>query len=308
MSISNELRAQIESTITSNRIVLFMKGTSQQPQCGFSATVVGILDKLVPDYETVNVLEDPSLREGIKEYSDWPTIPQLYVGNEFVGGCDVIKQMFNSGELHRILGLQSPDRTSPAITISDDAAKAIREAHEHQPGIMVHLHIDVNWNHEFTLGPAEEHEITVESNGVEILFDIDSAQRAPGLSIDMTDTPEVRGFSIDNPNAPPPVAQISAQDLKVKLDAGERLYLFDVRDMDERACARIEGSRLLDEDTVAFIGTLPKDVMLVFHCHLGARSQSAADRFRLQEYTNVYNLVGGIDAWSQQVDPSVSRY
>jgi len=308
MSINNELRAQIEKTIASNRVVLFMKGTPQQPQCGFSATVIGILDKLVSDYETVNVLEDATIREGIKEYSNWPTIPQLYVGNEFVGGCDIIQDMFNSGELHNIFGLESPERTLPKITISDTAARAIREALEQQPGIKVHLNIDANWHHEFRLGPAKGHEIQAKSNDVEILFDIDSAQRAQGLSIDMTETPQGTVFSMDNPNAPPPVVQISAQDLKAKLDTGEHLYLFDVRDTDERESAHIEGSRLLDEDTVAFIGTLPKDAMLVFHCHLGARSQSAADHFRLQGFTNVHNLIGGIDAWSQEVDTSVPRY
>ena len=113
---------------------------------------------------------------------------------------------------------------------------------------------------------------------------------------------------MDNPNAPPPVAQISAQDLKAKLDADEHLHLFDVRDTDERERAHIEGSRLLDDEVIEFIGTLPKDEMLVFHCHLGTRSQSAADHFRLQGYTNLHNLVGGIDAWSQEVDTSVPRY
>ena len=308
MSMNNELRAQIEKTIASNHVVLFMKGTPQQPQCGFSATVIGILGKLVSDYETVNVLEDATIREGIKEYSNWPTIPQLYVGKEFVGGCDVIQHMFNSGELHTLFGLESPERTLPKITISDTAARAIREALEQQPEIEVHLNIGANWHHEFTLGPAEEHEIRVESNGVEILFDIDSAQRAQGLSIDMTETPQGMGFSMDNPNAPPPVAQISAQALKAKLDAREHLHLFDVRDTDERERAHIEGSRLLDDEVIEFIGTLPKDEMLVFHCHLGARSQSAADHFRLQGYTNLHNLVGGIDAWSQEVDTRIPRY
>jgi len=308
MSMNNELRAQIEKTIASNRVVLFMKGTPQQPQCGFSATVIGILDKLVSDYDTVNVLEDATIREGVKEYSNWPTIPQLFVSNKFVGGCDIVQHMFNSGELHTMFGLESPEQILPKITISNTATKAIRGAIEHQPGIAVHLNIDAKWHHEFTLGPAKEHEIAVESNGVEILFDLDSAQRAHGLSIDMTESSQGMGFSMDNPNAPPPIAQISAQDLKAKLDAGEHLHLFDVRDPDERVRAHIDGSRLLDDEVIDFIGTLPKDAMLVFHCHSGARSQSAADNFRLQGYTNVHNLVGGIDAWSQEVDASVPRY
>ena len=103
MSLSPEVRERIESVVNSNRVVLFMKGTPAQPQCGFSAKPIGILNGIVDDYETVNVLADQDIREGIKVYSDWPTIPQLYVDNEFLGGCDVIQQMYNSGQLHETL-------------------------------------------------------------------------------------------------------------------------------------------------------------------------------------------------------------
>ena len=106
MPLNDDVRERIESTIRSDQVVLFMKGTREQPQCGFSATVIGILEKLTPDYTTVNVLEDPYIRDGIKEYSSWPTIPQLYVDQEFMGGCDIIKQMFNSGDLHTALGVE----------------------------------------------------------------------------------------------------------------------------------------------------------------------------------------------------------
>jgi monothiol glutaredoxin len=104
MSLDPATRARIESLIASNDVVLFMKGSRSAPQCGFSATVVQILDSLVPDYETVDVLSDWSLREGIKEYSSWPTIPQLYVRGEFLGGCDIVREMYASGELSDKLG------------------------------------------------------------------------------------------------------------------------------------------------------------------------------------------------------------
>ena len=151
MPITDQLRSRIESTITSNEVVLFMKGTPQQPQCGFSATVIGILNNLGSDYETVNVLEDPEIREGIKEYSQWPTIPQLYIGDEFVGGCDVVQQMYTSGDLHQMLGREPVAVKAPEITISDDAASAIQDAMAHQPGVAVHLRIDANWDHQFSL-------------------------------------------------------------------------------------------------------------------------------------------------------------
>src|SRR5271156_4445281 len=91
--------ATIRELVTSKKVVLFMKGSRHFPQCGFSAQVVEILNKLVPTYETVNVLADPDMRDGIKRFSDWPTIPQLYVDGKFVGGCDIVKEMFANGEL-----------------------------------------------------------------------------------------------------------------------------------------------------------------------------------------------------------------
>jgi len=106
MPLSEETRARIQSLVGSDDVVLFMKGNRQAPQCGFSATVVQILDHLIPQYATVDVLQDPELREGIKAFAQWPTIPQLYVKGEFVGGCDIIREMFQSGELQQTLGVQ----------------------------------------------------------------------------------------------------------------------------------------------------------------------------------------------------------
>ncbi len=93
----------IAQTVAENPVVLFMKGNAEQPQCGFSALVVQILDHLGVEYATVNVLASDELRQGVKSYSDWPTIPQLYVKGEFVGGCDIVKEMFQAGELKPLL-------------------------------------------------------------------------------------------------------------------------------------------------------------------------------------------------------------
>ncbi len=90
---------RIADLVKSNGIVLFMKGTPLFPQCGFSSRAVAILDRLGAPYESVDVLQDPEIRAGIKEYSEWPTIPQLYVKGEFVGGCDIVREMFQAGEL-----------------------------------------------------------------------------------------------------------------------------------------------------------------------------------------------------------------
>ena len=96
---TNPTHERIATLIAAHPVVLFMKGDRRQPQCGFSARVVQLLDQRLPEYETVDVLSDPALRQGIKDFSDWPTVPQLYVGGEFVGGCDIVTEMAASGEL-----------------------------------------------------------------------------------------------------------------------------------------------------------------------------------------------------------------
>ena len=99
----SDAKSRIDDIVNKNDVVLFMKGTALFPQCGFSSRAIAILDRLGAQYETVDVLQDPEIRQGIKEYSDWPTIPQLYVKGEFVGGADIVTEMFQSGELAAML-------------------------------------------------------------------------------------------------------------------------------------------------------------------------------------------------------------
>ena len=112
---------QIKTTVTSNDVVLFMKGTKLMPQCGFSSRVAGVLNYMGVAFADVNVLADPEIRQGIKDYSDWPTIPQLYVKGEFVGGCDIITEMMLSGELDALFEARG-------VAFDKDAAAKIREA------------------------------------------------------------------------------------------------------------------------------------------------------------------------------------
>jgi len=103
-----DTQSTIKQQVTQNPVVLYMKGTPQFPQCGFSATVVQLLHACgMKDFYSVNVLEDPDIRQGIKEYANWPTIPQLYVNGEFVGGCDILREMYQSGELQKLLAPQA---------------------------------------------------------------------------------------------------------------------------------------------------------------------------------------------------------
>ena len=97
-------RERIDEIVRSNPVVLFMKGTELFPQCGFSSRAVAILEHLEVPFKTVDVLQDPDIRQGIKAYSDWPTIPQLYVNGEFVGGSDIMMEMFESGEMKQLVG------------------------------------------------------------------------------------------------------------------------------------------------------------------------------------------------------------
>ena len=113
--------AQIKDTVTNNDVVLFMKGTKEMPQCGFSSRVAGVLNFMGVEFADVNVLADEALRQGIKDYSDWPTVPQLYVKGEFVGGCDIITEMTLSGELDALLEKEG-------VAFNKEAADKIREA------------------------------------------------------------------------------------------------------------------------------------------------------------------------------------
>ena len=110
---------QINETVTSNDVVLFMKGTKTMPQCGFSSRVAGVLNFMGVEYADVNVLSDDEIRQGIKDFSDWPTIPQLYVKGEFVGGCDIVTEMTLSGELDQLFD-------DKGVGYNKDAAEQIR--------------------------------------------------------------------------------------------------------------------------------------------------------------------------------------
>ena len=308
MDIDQATRERIADLIASDRVVLFMKGGRDAPQCGFSATVCRILDHLLPEYRTVDVLSDPAIREGIKAFSSWPTIPQLYVDGVFVGGSDIVQEMFAEGELFARLGVEVPDAKVPEIEITEAAAAALARLAEEAEVRDLHLSIDARFRNGLFFGPTAAGDLRVESNGVALFVDPLTARRAAGVTIDAVDTPGGPGFRIDNPNAAPAFREISVQELKARLDDGERFEFYDVRGPEERAMACFDGSRLLDPEAAAQIETFDRDTPLVFYSHHGGRSQAVAEHFAALGFRSVFSLTGGIDAWSREIDPSVPRY
>jgi monothiol glutaredoxin len=307
MPLTEERRAELDKLVHSKKVVLFMKGNRHFPACGFSATVVGILNQFTSDYHTVNILEDPAVREGMKEFSSWPTFPQLYVEGQFVGGCDIVKEMHAQGELSKVLGVEAKEVRPPRVTITAAAAKAFQDALADAGDDVLRLEVDPQFQYDLHFAPKEKTDLAVTSGGVVIHVGRGSAARAEGISIDYVEGPKGPAFKIDNPNEPPRVKPIDARGLKALLDAG-KVELFDVRPDDERARASIAQAKRLDAAGQEHLLGLAKDAPVAFHCHHGGRSRRAAEELLTQGYTNVYNLEGGIEAWSRDVDPSVPRY
>tara|TARA_B100001750_G_C15469486_1_gene579000 strand:+ start:202 stop:1122 length:921 start_codon:yes stop_codon:yes gene_type:complete len=306
--MSDDVQARIDTLVKSNPFVLFMKGRRDAPQCGFSARVVDVLDEYLPEYETVDVLSDPGIRQGIKDYASWPTIPQLYVHGEFVGGCDIVLEMNENGELEEVLGVERAKATVPEIFLSEAAVAKLVEFNEGEKPAVIRLDVAPGWQYGMDFDEERPKDVKVEGDGWVVLMKRSVARKVDGLNIDFVQGPQGGGFKIDNPNEPPKVKALQPQDLKTWIDEGKSFELFDVRTPEERAQAHIEGARLLDDAAIAYLEALDRDQTIAFHCHHGMRSLRAAQRALEMGFTDVHNVVGGIDAWSQTVDPSVPRY
>jgi monothiol glutaredoxin len=305
--IPEAVRSQLDELVKKNRVVLFMKGNRSFPQCGFSATVVGILNGYVPKYETINVLSAPEIREGIKEYSSWPTIPQLYIDGKFIGGCDIVKEMHQTGELAKILGVDAPvpAKSSATVKISHDAAKAILEAQKDADGDPLRLTINPAFDYDLFFDPKQPNDVVLVANGVTLLLDPESAGRAGDLVIGSVPN---KGFFVDNSKAPPRVKPIAADALKQLLESdAKHIMLLDVRPEGERKIASIPGHKPLEPSMVEALESLPSDMRVVVYCHHGHRSRAAAEQLASRGIRNVYNLDGGIEAYAA-VDPTIPRY
>lgn len=307
--LSDALRSHISGLVAQNPVILFMKGTRHAPQCGFSAQVVQILDELLPEYETVDVLGSAELRDGIKEFSQWPTIPQLFVNGEFIGGCDIVRALRESGELEQLLSKPGAAPALPTIHVTDGALAAFRgalaDSVEGQAEVL-HLKIDSRFQNDLYFAPREPDTLEVNVGGLSLFIDPASARRAEGVSIDFVDGANA-GFKIDNPNQPPSVKQLTPAELKELLDQG-KITVFDVRPDHERALASIPQARSLDAAGQEYLFSLDRNAPIAFLCHHGMRSQNAAQQVLGEGFRNVYNVRGGIHAWSETVDRTVPQY
>jgi len=222
--VDSNLKARIDSLVQGDPVFLFMKGTPTFPQCGFSNQVIQILKAYNVPFGSFDVLSDMDVRQGIKTYSEWPTIPQLYVKGEFIGGCDIVRESWESGELTELLQSAYPDHT------------------------------------------------------------------------------------LTPPKPPAKPRNISVAQAKAMMDQKGVRFL-DVRTFEERDLAKIDGFEHLDQALAqTLLAEADKEIPMVFICHFGGRSGQAAEYFANQGFQNTYNIVGGIDSWSQEIDPSIPRY
>ncbi len=219
-----QLKEKISNLIASEKVFLFMKGNPTFPQCGFSNQVTQILKAYDIPFGHFDVLSDMDIRQGIKEFSDWPTIPQLYINKEFIGGCDIVRESWESGELEQWLKDVFPDR-------------------------------------------------------------------------------EIKGPK--PPSRPKNLTPAEAKEMMSR----EGVRCLDVRTPDERQQASIDGFELLDQNLAReMVNNWDKETHIIFMCHFGGRSAQACDYFAQQGFQHVYNMQGGIDAWSQTVDENIPRY
>ncbi len=296
MTLDTTLRSELDTLVKSNQVVLFMKGDRRQPRCGFSARVVTNLDLLLDDYVAVDVLAREDVREAVKAYSDWPTLPQLYVGGEFVGGCDIVDEMTASGELARLLGLPDQPPPLPEITVSAAAAAELRAALP-VAGSAVRLTVTTDYRSDLTAGQARATDLRVETGGVTILVDPFSARRADGLEVDFVRDGIHSGFTITNRKAPA-VANLPVAELARWQTEGRDFELLDQRSPSEWESGMIPGARAWDGGFATLGHDLPRHRPIVVYCHSGGRSTAAAARLCAAGFTAVYNLTGGIQAWA----------
>lgn len=308
----SEARVRVEKLVKGQPVVLFMKGTRGAPSCGFSAKVVDALDEYLDEYLTIDVLSDAELRDGVKALTDWPTIPQLFVAGRFVGGADIVRDMVEARELLPLLrsavpGAGKREIPMPEVHVTERALDAFRRFSETtKPN--VRMSIDGSFETDLELEGPHKGDMVIDMGELVLAMDRRTAERAMGLTIDFVDGPRGAGFSMDNPNKPAPVRPMRVSELAALRQSGKPFLLLDVRTEHEHATADIAGSVLASPELLEELDEADRLQMIVCFCHHGVRSMTAGKHLTEMGFREVYNLEGGIDAWSVAVDPTVPRY
>lgn len=297
---------RIEKFIAQNQIALFIKGTADRPECGFSKTVVDILYLFVPDFGCYNILADQEVREEIKKYSNWPTLPQIYINGEFIGGCDIIKEMLENGELAKLLKIDPP-KVPPKLHITEKAENAFKDAMKGESN-KIRLEISSRFHNDIFFDEQGLEDFVIDYKEFSLLIDPLSALRANEMTIDFMIDGAAQGFIFNNPNEPAKLKEISPAEVKVWQRENKDFLLIDVRPLEEREIAKIDLAMPLYELSLLKREKLDKNLPIIFHCHFGSRSKREAEKWRFLGFKNVFNLVGGIDAWSRQIDNDVPLY
>jgi monothiol glutaredoxin len=291
--MTEELRLKLKAMVDSHENVLFMKGNRQQPQCGFSSKVVGILEELEIDYQTYNVFSDPDIRSGMKDFSQWPTFPQLYINQEFVGGCDVVTDMMQSGELAAAFGVILEDISPPTINCSSNILALFKESiATHGGGIL--LDITKDFQYDIAIGPKQGNQLEVIVDGVSFFVSRGTAKRADGISLDFKDG-DNGGVLIENPNEPK-FEVIAVENLLQWVDQTPNAKVYQIGASEEE---KLPFATLLSASAHEEIQKMDKNHPIAFMCRMGIRSEQASRSLAFEGYTNVHNVQGGLNAWQQ---------
>lgn len=271
--------------------------------------------------ELVEVRAQAELAAGLAALAGSTRVPLLFVRGALLGDAEALEALDARGELHAALGpsARAPEGplarepalegalALPTVTVSDAAKAKLLEALGGSGEEFVRVEVLPGGRFDLSVGPREPGDVLVRAGELGIVLDPQSAPRARGLAIDYVREGEEEGFSLRLPESPARVRQLSAKALQELLAKGEPVLLYDVRPEGERELAAIPGHRVLDEAGLAQLRSLGRDVRVVLVCHHGVRSQRAAERLAAEGFTQVYNLAGGVDAYSS-VDPTIPRY
>ncbi|WP_394538546.1 glutaredoxin domain-containing protein [Lysobacter enzymogenes] len=310
MTLSAADRQRIETLLRAHRLVVFMNGAPDAPERFFSHKICRLLDGLGLDYAHVDVSADSKLREQIKAYGGLQAIPQLYLDGQPLGGSEVVERMAGADELHAALGLPAPDRTPPAVRLTQAAAEFLRGVVRGKgAGTVVDIAVDPQFRSSLRFGPRRNDAIAAEVDGVALQFDLASARRAEGLSIDWQDVERGPSLLLNHPRAPvpKPVRWLSPSEADARVRAGT-LTIVDLRREEERALARLSVPFLYLDEGTHEIRNMPPQAPLAVLCHRGERCWHGAQHLVQLGHRDVYAIEGGIDAWAADVDASIPRY